>query len=267
MRGLRVLVAVGIAALLAPASEAALVTYTDRSAFLAAIGYVYTIEDFEGFVADTQFRTQTVALSVGVIGQTGLGHSSGTFRNQVDVLPLVFPEGFTSNAASCYVNAPDAGAGSETAVRLALSPFGGSWGAEFSGVTGPTARGAADGSDGDGAARPEVSEGVASEGLIVNVYGNGGQLLDSFDRTDTGNSFFGIVGTEGESIESIQFVHATTIAGDQGEGFNIDDVIVGGNAGSTLVQIPALSASGLAALALGLAAAALTAARRRSRLG
>lgn len=53
-------------ALLSSAAEAAIVTYTDRAAWLAAIGGATGAENFNGFVADVDFDGSSVALASGM---------------------------------------------------------------------------------------------------------------------------------------------------------------------------------------------------------
>ena len=116
-------------------AAAAPTPFDDRPTWLTAIGGAPdATEDFEGFVADTEFRTQTVALAVGTIEQIGTDEN---FRNLVEVPPLQFTDNNGTSHASCFTNAAEPpGNPLGTTVELTFSSPVSAWGADFTGVLG-----------------------------------------------------------------------------------------------------------------------------------
>lgn len=189
------LVLVSILAFLPAVADGAIVQYDDRAAWLAAIGGTPDIEeDFQGFTVDTSFRTAPLAISMGTIAQVGLDQ---LFRNEVDVAPFQFSDNNGTTHASCFVNFPDAGPGSETNVEITFSAPVSAWGADFNGILG-------------------------GELLAVDVNGTEQTVLGTLLPT-AGDTFLGFVATAGEEVDLVIYRSQNQNPGGGGEGFGSDN--------------------------------------------
>lgn len=178
------------------------VTFTSRPAFDAATaGSPRLTEDFQGFVADTQFRTAAVNVSGFSIQQVNLAGAVSTFRNMIDTVPFQFNEGQTTTYASSFV---DFGF---TAIDLTFSTPVYAFGTDFFGVTGPP----------------------AGEGLLMDLFTPGGALFATLTvpLTAPAGSFFGFVNSsQAELIGRIRFRGAISLGGQgPGEGFGFDNTV------------------------------------------
>lgn len=68
---------------------AAVIGYTSRASCTTDVGPASWTQDFESFIADTSFQVAPVVAGNLTLQQSG----SSTFRNLIDVLPLGFGEG------------------------------------------------------------------------------------------------------------------------------------------------------------------------------
>ena len=156
----------------------------------------------------TPFRTATVACNGFTLHQEGF---DGAFRNQVDVVPLQFPEDSVdlTNEASCYTDFQ------LTTFRLAF--VGGvakAWGTD-------------------------INQTPTLEGLLIDVVLSNNTVATTLQPPDSG--FIGFVTTGSEPITSLVFRSATSQAVG-GEGFSIDNVAM------VLVPEPATPAIALTAV-------------------
>ncbi len=199
MRSTRAIVTVAVLGILVPAlAQGAIVQYNDRASWLAAIGGAPDAqEDFQGFAVDTPFRAAALAMGIGAIGQAGLDQA---FRNEVDAPPLQFTDNNGTTHASCFVNYPDSGAGSETNVEIVFSQPVSAWGGDFNGVLG----GELLAIDVDGLDRAVIAT-----------------LLPAADTT-----FLGFVADAGEQIDLVIFRAQNQNPGGGGEGFGADNLAV-----------------------------------------
>lgn len=82
-------------------AQAALVSYTDRAIFEGAIGGSNGSENFNGFVADAEFRTVSVAANnMTITGQPGTG---ATLTNKIDASPFIAGGTYSSTGTSYLV--------------------------------------------------------------------------------------------------------------------------------------------------------------------
>jgi hypothetical protein len=191
--------------------RADVIVFTSRSAWQAAVaGHPTFLEDFEEFKADTQFRTVTVDVGPFTLHQQG----SGSFRNFIDVPPLVFPDNNGTAHASMFTNF-----GTTTVDLTFKTPVVG-FGGDFFGAE-------------------------SGELLNIDLIGAGGNVLAAVPVTvDTG--FFGFVTNPEQAVDQLTFRSRTNIPGAFGEGFGLDNV-----AGATVVPEPGTwILFGLGALAL-----------------
>lgn len=182
---------IAISALLtgAVAANAALNWHTTLGSWNAATGGATRTENFSGFAVDTQFRTQDVAITGGILRQQGVDAS---FRNQVDVVPTQFGDNNGTAHASLYTDFSPA-----TSVKLTFDVLQTGFGMET--------WGAADG-----------------ETARMEVY-NGASLLGSQVYTGGPGDFLGFSLTGGDVATHILVVAAGNISG--GEGFGSDNYV------------------------------------------
>jgi len=181
--------------LLSALAQGAIVQYDDRATWLAAIGGTPDVEeDFQGFTVDTLFRTAPVAISMGTIAQVGLDQD---FRNLVDVAPFEYTDNNGTTHASCFVNYPDSGAGSETNVEITFSSPVSAWGADFNGILG-------------------------GELLAIDVDGTTEAIIGTLIPT-AGDTFLGFIADAGEQIDKVIYRSQNQNTGGAGEGFGSDN--------------------------------------------
>lgn len=206
MRTMMMAGAVGVA-LAGGAAHAQFNPFSSRGTWQAAAGASSFTENFEGFAGDTSFRTSPVALAGGMsIQQVG----PGTFRNEVDVVPLVFPgEGATSNIGSLFTNADGV-----TEVRINFGTGLTAFGFDHYGASG-------------------------GEGVRMTAF-NGATALGSIVLTGGARDFTGFTLASGFAT-SVLFQSISTTPGSGGEGFAIDEV--------SGVFVPAPGAAALLGLA------------------
>jgi hypothetical protein len=200
MRAARIVAAVMVVGFMLPTvTQAAIVQYNDRASWLAAIGGASDVdEDFSGFTVDTIFRSTPVPIAMGTIQQVGFDQ---VFRNLVDVPPFLYSDNNGTNHASCYVNWPDTGPGSETNVEVVFSAPVSAWGADMYGCLG-------------------------LELLAVDVSGTNDQTILGTLLPAAQNTFVGFVATAGEQIDMVIFRSQVQVSGTGGEGFGSDDYSV-----------------------------------------
>lgn len=177
-------------------ASAAINTFTDRTAWEATLpgGAPQTVEDFEGFTQDTEFRSAPLSIAVGSIAQVGIDEG---FRNQVDVAPLEFTDNNGTNHASCFVNFPEGG-GAGTNGEISFGQPVSSWGADFEGVLG-------------------------GELLLVAIDANGTEVGTISPPSNTG-VFMGFTATAGEQVTKVILRSQTLNPGGAGEGFGMDNI-------------------------------------------
>jgi len=186
------------------------------NAFVAPEASAIYVEDFQGFAADTSFRTSPVAGSFFTIEQEG----SGDFRNSIDVPPLVY-EGLEANNGTSYASMfTNYGL---TTVEMSFGSPIFAWGADF-------------------------FDAGSGEMLDVDLVGPGGGTLATL-QVPGGNTFFGFAVTGPvQGIDEIIFRSRIDVPGATGEGFGMDNVR-GAAAGAV---IPAPGAILLGAMGAGL---------------
>lgn len=203
----------------AGSARGALVFYTDRATWEAAAGAASFTEDFSGFTDDTPFRTSAVALNGMSIVQEG----TGSFRNEVDVVPTVYTDNNGTNNASTFVNFPEGG-DPGTQVRITFNQANGAFGFE-------------------------TWNAASGEGAVLDVY-DGATLLGSHGLAGGDGAFLGYILSGGDSATSVLFVSASLSAGSGGEGFGLDNL-----AGVNAVPEPSALAIAIGVLGLSLAGA------------
>ena len=177
------------------AAHAAIVQYDDGAAWLAAAGGTTDLdEDFEGFAADTLFRLAPVNISMGTLAQVGVDLE---FRNLVETPPFEFTDNNGTNHASCFVNYPEGGTGTETNVELVFNDPVMAWGAEFTGVLG-------------------------GEFLAIDVNGAEQTIIGTL-LPAANDTFLGFVADAGEEIDMVIFRSQNDNPGGAGEGFGADN--------------------------------------------
>ena len=221
-----------IGILSSPIASAAVITYTDRSQFLAAIDLGTAVEaDFNEFTSDVRFVPSTGPVDAGpfsLLANKILGSAENLEPNKVDVLPF-FPNVNVDGTPHAYVLVER---DSNLEVTVTFDNPVAAFGAEYNRV---------DNSPGE------------SLDLILSFQGGGTQTIGAPDP----DSFFGFVS---DSALVTQFVYqARTANGTQGgTGFGLDNTISGFN----LTPVP--EASSLAFLAAMFTASLLI---QRSRRG
>jgi len=196
--------------------------YNDRASWLAAAGTPDLVEDFEGFVADADFKLSPVTLTIGTIQQ--MGEDEG-FRNLIDSPPLDFPDNGGTSHASCFVNFPESNDG--TTVMLTFDQPVSAWGAQLYGVQGAEL------------AAFDVLDAIST---LIPI---------------SQDQFIGFTSTT--PVTAIEFRAQNLIAGGTGEGFGVDDMEI---AFDTSSQVPTLGQWGSALFLLIIGAAALFFLRR-----
>lgn len=198
-------------------STAAVQSFSDRAAWLAAVGPLSATEDFSGFTQDTEFRSGPVALAGGMsMGQTGA--NTAAFRNFIDVPPLQFTDNNGTAHASSFVNGDDS-PGVATGILISLTTNARAWGADFWGAR-------------------------SGEFLAVEVLGIGGSVLATIEPSNVSGQFAGFFGDAGEQFTAIRFRNVNITPGSGGEGFGMDNFAI------SFIPAPgAASLLGIAALA------------------
>ncbi|MDX1746669.1 MAG: hypothetical protein R3324_12080, partial [Halobacteriales archaeon] len=181
-------------------ASAAIVEYTDRTAWTTAIGGSADYsEDFSGFASDTPFRPEgtTVSVSMGTLGQEGTDEN---FRNFVDVAPFLFTDNNGTSHASCFVNSPEGSNPEGTTVRLAFTEPMSAFGADFNGTLG-------------------------GELLVIDVVDvDGTTVLGTLGPPPSQNSFLGFVADAGERAGSVVLRSQNLSPGGAGKGFGMDNL-------------------------------------------
>ncbi len=109
-------------------AQSAVITYTDRATFEAAIGGSNGSEDFNGFAADAEFRTMSVsANNMTITGEPGL---NGSLTNKIDASPFQFSGSFVVDGTT-YLIGDLAGA---EQIRIDFDVAVTAWGADFIGI-------------------------------------------------------------------------------------------------------------------------------------
>lgn len=176
-------------------ANAAINWHTSLGSWNTATGGASIAEDFSSFGVDTQFRTQSVTINGGSLGQMGL---DGAFRNMIDVPATQFTDNNGTAHASMFVqgDAPD------TTVQLTFDANQTAFGFESWGATG-------------------------GEGATLDVF-NGATLVGSMDLTGGNGDFLGFDLTGGDQATHVVW-RAATANGQPlgGEGFGIDNFVYG----------------------------------------
>lgn len=161
----------------------------------AATGGAAMTEDFSSFAADTQFRTQSVAINGGTLMQVGTDHA---FRNFIDVPPTSLTDNNGTTHASMFVDADPTS--DPTTVVLTFDTPQSDFGFETWGAAG-------------------------SEGAIVSVYV--GNTFLGAEVLPTGNAqFTGFEIISGPWADRVVF---SSLSGNgnpaSGEGFGMDNLV------------------------------------------
>jgi hypothetical protein len=170
-------------------SKAGITTYTDRAAWLAALGSPLSdSENFETFASDASFQAGPVNLSGFTLGQVG----PGDFRNLIEVDPFQFNDNNGTAHASMYV---DFGV---TQVELTADAPMRAFGADFSGSGG-------------------------AELVNVSLFTSGATLpLRDVPEVPNTAEFWGYIATGVDVSHRLRFAGRTNLGG--GEGFGMDNV-------------------------------------------
>lgn len=200
------------------AAHAGFVTYSDRTAWHAAIGGATGSENFNGFASDTNFGGTSIALAAGMT--IGTMNASTPLYNLIDAPPVGSAEWDVdgSSVASIF-NGPFGG---DTFPFITFGTPVSSFGADFRSLNDEVAR-----------SRVEIYDGAT--------------LLATLDPSVAGFDelrFWGFAATAGESVTSIVFTRL------ENDVFGIDNIEIGG--GAAPVPEPAtlaLFGMGLAGLA------------------
>lgn len=178
---------------------AAVQTFNDRAAWLAAVGPVSASEDFSGFVVDTEFRTQVVGLAGGMsITQTG--PNTAAFRNLIDIPPLGQTDNNGTANASCFTNADDS-PGVPTGILISFATNARAWGGETWGAR-------------------------SGEFMAMDILGAGGVVLGTIEPSNNAGQFSGFWGNAGEQFTGVRFRSINTTVGGGGEGFGMDNLAI-----------------------------------------
>ncbi|MCB8933135.1 MAG: PEP-CTERM sorting domain-containing protein [Fimbriimonadaceae bacterium] len=201
------------------------ITWYDHPALWgAAAGPPSYFETFDGFATDLSFTSSPVASAAGAFSQESL--DGNTFRNFIDVPPLVYTDNNGTKHASLFTNGHEAGVGTD--VRLTF----------FTRHT---------------ALSFLTWDAMTLEGATIDVFDDA-TLLGSHDLSGGAAEFTGFVLDGGMSATSVRFRSTSTVAGMPGEGFGLDDIR------GVHAPVPEPATTALACLAL-----AATARRRRFR--
>lgn len=219
---------VGMIALLglhAGTARAGIVSYTDRPTWQTAAGPLSGTEDFNGFTADAQFRTTTVAANnMTIAGSTGF---NGDDTNLIDAAPFVFGGFYVFPDNSSYLlgDLVDGATITFTFTRPLTA-----WGADFTGI--------ADG-------RPTRLDVFDTSSVLI-----GSIALASDDLAEL--QFYGFTTTGGDTVGSIVLVNP----GGANDVFGIDNIGFVAVGATAVPEPSSLALAGLAGLAglVGLAA-------------
>ena len=110
--------------------EAGIIVFDNRNDWEASAGSLSGTEDFEGFVTDTQFRTQAVQINGMSVSAGITGNDENS--NLIDVPPLVFGGFEDINGTTALVGDSDSRFG--TSVRFDFDSPLSAWGATFLGI-------------------------------------------------------------------------------------------------------------------------------------
>lgn len=204
--------ALAAALALGATAEGAIIEFTDRGTWAAAVGGATGGEDFEGFVVDTSFDGGAVGLADGMT--IGTVSPSGGPDNLVDVLPLVSAESDVNGTNDARIFNGQAGAATDPFITFGTPVIG--FGADFVNLN-------------DGSLRTEVE-----------VHGPGG-LIVVIPPPIAGVGdvrFWGFASDAGELVTEIRFIRIDN------DVFGIDDIEIAAAA------VPAPATLGLVALGL-----------------
>lgn len=224
----------GIAASLAliRTSEGAIITYTSRGAWEAAVGPLTGTEDFNSFATDTQFRTASVALNnMTLTGETG---NNGAVANKIDTPVFEDPKTYTPLDLD-GTNFIFGDLASSQEMEFAMTADVTAWGVDTEGIANS-----------------------ASMNVQMLIYSDSDVLLDTYTFPASGdnnaNGFIGVEATGGDLIGRIVFTNTTPFF----DFFGLDNIgfVVPG-------QIPIPEPSSLVLLGIG-AIGVLGFARKRS---
>jgi len=189
------ILAITVIACSAVGANAAINWHSTLASWNAATGGATMSEDFSGFTTDTQFRTQSVAITGGALSQMGDDYA---FRNEVDVVPTQFSDNNGTAHASMFVD----GDANATRARLTFT-------------VGSTAFGF------------ESWIGSVGEGGAFDVY-NGATLLGTMNITTGGGDFLGFDLTGGDFATHVEWrSQAGNNTPGSGEGFGTDNYVYG----------------------------------------
>jgi len=188
-----------VAAIVAIASSAvgahaAINWHTTLGSWNTATGGATMTEDFSGFTTDTQFRTQSVAITGGSLSQMGTDYS---FRNSVDAIPTTFPDNNGTANASIFADG-DGNTRARLTFTAATTAFGfESW------------------------------INTVGEGAVFDVY-NGATLLGSMAISTGDGDFLGFDLTGADVATHVEWASAgANGTGGSGEGFGTDNYVYG----------------------------------------
>lgn len=217
--------------LLSGATQAAIVEYTDRATWLAAIGGATGGENFNGFLADTSFDGTSLALASGMT----IGSVAPVGENFIDAAPEYIGGAYSIDGSPLAVlrTGPSAPGGIPF---ISFAPAIIAFGADFVGIN----------NDLD---KTEVQ-------LL-----DGAMMLATLDMPVTQileQSFLGFVATAGETITDIRFlyVHDTDV-------FSLDNIEIA-RSGAQPPHTDVAEPGTLALLGLGLASIGFQLRRRRA---
>lgn len=112
------------------AAQAAVITFTDRATWLAAVGPLSGTEGFSSFASDTEFRTTTVfANNMAISSGTG---TNGTLSNKIDASPFEFADTYPIDGSTYLLG--DLLTPGNADLHINFTTELTAWGADFRGI-------------------------------------------------------------------------------------------------------------------------------------